>query len=172
MHNVLALRVQLSVFTRREQSHVLTFVELWNFTSFFSCFSILRFYFSTFYICHKVKSSIKREKKAGTIILHRCVWRSMSIDPSYGRAAWAAVPRFPHTAAAVSLHGPIPLRDFSWASSVLPLAGRSRPGGFQGIPPQEGLLLPLSTHSTTGHTPTCGVPARPFKLGSAWGELR
>jgi hypothetical protein len=62
------------------------------------------------------------------------------------------------------------------ASSVLPLAGRSRPGGPQGIPPQGGLLLPsskrLRAHATTGHTPTCGVPSLPFALGSAWGELR
>jgi hypothetical protein len=62
------------------------------------------------------------------------------------------------------------------ASSVLPLAGRSRPGGPQGIPPQGGLLLPstkrLRAHATTGHMPTCGGPPLPIALGSAWDELR
>jgi hypothetical protein len=124
-----------------------------------------------------VTAAASERRRTGTIILHRGVWRSISIGLSYEWAARAAVPRFPHTAAADSLHGPNPAtRLFMGLHLFCPWpagAGRVAPKGSR---PRGGLLLPSSkrprAHATTGHIPTCGVPSLPFALGSAWGELR
>jgi len=124
-----------------------------------------------------VEAAASERRRTGTFILHRGVWRSISIGLSYEWAARAAAPRLPHTTAADSTAQPQSSYETVFgASSILPLAGRSRLGGPQGIPPQRGLVLPstkrLRAHATTGHMPTCGGPSLPIALGSVWDELR
>ena len=55
-----------------------------------------------------VKAAASERRRTGTFILHRGVWRSISIGLSYEWAAWAAAPRLPHATAADSLHDPNP----------------------------------------------------------------
>ena len=124
-----------------------------------------------------VKAAASERRRTGTFILHRGVWRSISIGLSYEWAAWAAAPRLPHATAADSLHDPNPAtRLFLGLHPFCPWlagAGRVAPKGSR---PRGGLLLPstkrLRAHATTGHMPTCGGPPLPIALGSAWDELR
>ena len=136
-----------------------------------------------FYInCQWVKSSIKWKEGRPN---HRSSSRRMEDDLNKstfhaGGAAGRPPHDYPHTAAAdpcvppmgnepigrLSLHGPKPatrlamgLQPFCpWSAG----AGRVAPTGSR---PRRGMLLSSSTrlraHSTTGHTPTCGVPPLP-----------
>jgi hypothetical protein len=91
-----------------------------------------------------VKAAASERRRTGTFILHRGVWRSILIGFSYEGAARAAAPRLPHTTAAGSTARPQSSYETVFgASSILPLAGRSRPGGPQGIPPQGGAAAPV-----------------------------
>ena len=133
------------------------------------------YYFSTFYICHECKSSSKREKKDGN---HHSSSRCMEVDFNrpFVRVGDPRFPRFPHTAAADSLHGPNPAtRLFMGLHLFCPWsagAGRVAPKGSR---PRRGLLLSSSTrlraHSTTGHTPTCGVPPLPENARVGMGRI-
>jgi hypothetical protein len=89
-----------------------------------------RFYILLFHIliCHECKAAASVRRRTESIILHRGVWRSISIGLSYEWAAQAAVPRFPHTAAADSLHVPIQLRDCLWGF-ICSAPGRQEPAG-------------------------------------------
>jgi hypothetical protein len=91
-----------------------------------------------------VKAAASERRRTGTLILHRGVWRSNSIGLSYEGPARAAAPRLPHTTAADSTARPQSSYETVFgASSILPLAGRSRPGGHQGIPLQGGPAAPV-----------------------------
>jgi hypothetical protein len=158
--------------------HVLTFVELWNFLSFFSCFSILCFYFSTFFYKIWLKSSIT----ARTSTSLRGGWRKTSIGLLFvTRGIWQGPPpeKVPRTSRADSCAPPKGDEPyFHREASAQPQSGNASIHGaipviVNQVPSQEGNAAPVVVsidQPTNGsYANERGVDPEGFEHGADYG---